>query len=228
MASSASEERPLLLWRLFFRPNVNELLRFQRRFLGWGELLVLDDAVYRVSSELTLFLRLNRLGVYDRSRAERGGDVDGGSGGSGRLRLVAEFVRLISILNNIEYQREVDDSVATVSEMAVGGCRKQRKVDAGRAQIYGVSEIGLPYYSRCRYRREAATSEQCRHTTGAVNLSQSKAANAVRVATILGVLCFRTKGTRLSADVAPRERRVVLNMESKRRQHGSNAMVFVS
>lgn len=130
VASSASEERLLLLWRLeFFRPNVNESLRSQRRFfLSCGEPLVLDDAVHRVSSELTLFVRLKRLGVRDR----RGGDVDGGSGGSGRLRFVAEAVRLESMLKNIGCQRKNGCSVATVSVTIVGGRRSQRRICAGR------------------------------------------------------------------------------------------------
>lgn len=104
VASSDSEER--LLWRLPFRPNLNDLLRSQSRLILRGEPLLLDESVHRVSSELTLFVRLKRLGICDRSLAGRGDDADVGNGGSGRLTLVAEVVRLESMLKNIRDQRK--------------------------------------------------------------------------------------------------------------------------
>lgn len=52
--------------------------------------------------------------------------------------------------------------------------------------------------------------------TNAVNLSQSKAINAIRVATLSGVLCVRTKGARRAADRGPRDREIVLNSVKQR------------
>ena len=72
-----------------------------------------------------------------------------------------------------------------------------------------------------------ATSKQCQNTTSAVNLSQSKATNAIRIATLSGVLCFRTKGTRISADGGPREGGIVLITESHRRQHGQSETMLI-
>lgn len=95
---------------------------------------MLDDTVHKVSSELTLFERLKRLGVCDRSLAERGDDADGGSGGSGRSTLVADVVRLESRLNNIRNQMKNE----------VERCRRSLRGTFVPTHVCGVSTIKSP------------------------------------------------------------------------------------